>query len=372
MAVRRHGRTYQRETVGMTEQIVAVVILGLLGTIVVAFLATGFRPGPALFASQLAGDEAVPASTTTTVTPASPDATPPPPGPTTATALPAPPTSPDTTAGTGPPFPAVLDTDWLPPTNAATYTADDLWEKINGRADLYLAFHVARLWFGTYRRSSDPDAALDVYRYDMGSPENAFGIYQAESGGDVEAVDVGREAYVAGGSVIFWKGNHYVRVEAPDESDAYAQGALAVARALADALLDDGQPLWAESLLPSAGRVPRSLAYQTGAAFGLDSLGEVFHGRYEREGTTFVLFIHRATSPQEAQGLYEGHRASLRQLGILQDGSTESPGLLLVEAPDGRFEAVFVHGTYVAGVLEAGSAAAAAEAARWFRTQLAQ
>jgi len=95
------------------------------------------------------------------------------------------------------PFPPEPPTGWQAPQRASRYTPDNLYIKINGRADIYLQFRVVSLVFGSYAHALDSKRTIDIYWYDMGQPENAQGIYRAEAPPDADKVDIGREGYQA-------------------------------------------------------------------------------------------------------------------------------------------------------------------------------
>ena len=76
------------------------------------------------------------------------------------------------------PFPAPGLEGWRAPEQLDRFTAENLYVKIDGRAEAYLKFHVVGLTFGRYCHESDTGRTVDVYWYDMGTPSNALGIYK--------------------------------------------------------------------------------------------------------------------------------------------------------------------------------------------------
>jgi len=90
-------------------------------------------------------------------------------------------------AGEGP-LPKLQDADLSGPGEVRRFNSDTLYEKIDGKAQLYQSYNFAELLFTSYTAG---DASLDVYVYDMGQADNAFGIFKAEQGENAEAVDIG-------------------------------------------------------------------------------------------------------------------------------------------------------------------------------------
>lgn len=240
--------------------------------------------------------------------------------------------------------------DWGPPVDVRVFTPENLWEKIDGRADVYLAYRMVDMTFGTYRAERDPEQFIDVYAYNMGSPENAFGIYRAERPPAPEPVDVGREGYATPGGVFFWKGEHYVRVEAADDNVVLAEAAAQVARALDRVYSGSDQPLWADAMLPAADRNEGSFEYHAADAFSLDFLSDVFSARYTVNGETFQTFIHRGADAAAARGVFDSYEAFFKDFGsVLRHESGDGYELLIGES-GGVIDAVFVKGRYVGGV----------------------
>lgn len=267
-------------------------------------------------------------------------------------------------------FPQPDLAEWTLPDNVRVFTPVNLYEKINGRAPIYLQFGVTKLTFGSYQNTQNKDAYLDVYWYDLATPENAFGIYKTEAGHPEKTLTIGREGYAAGASVFFWKGPKYVQVVSPYEDDRHAKGARAVAEAIAGAISDDQGQLWAEKLLPAKGRVPDSFNYQSKDALSLSWLRDVFTADYEAAGQTFKLFIHRAGSDKIA-ALYHGKYAEfLKKYGKVVKKEQLADGWLLVGDSAGMIDVVITKGRYFGGVYGAGDAAKAEATARTFQKSL--
>ena len=157
------GRRYYRklESVSGTEKVAGVFILLLVAGIAAGFVVqatTGrgdlFGVDPAAYQAQPAGREVAAAEQT---------------------------------------LPALDRPGWRAPKTVDRFSADNLYVKIDGRAEVYLQFNVVGLTFGTYCHETDGDRGFDVYWYDMGEDVNAFGIYQAEASPEATPVPIGRQ-----------------------------------------------------------------------------------------------------------------------------------------------------------------------------------
>ena len=54
------------------------------------------------------------------------------------------------------------------------YTEANLYDKINGRSELFHSYDVTGMTFVTFSTADDPSKFLDVFLYDMTTPLNAF------------------------------------------------------------------------------------------------------------------------------------------------------------------------------------------------------
>ncbi|MCK4340510.1 MAG: hypothetical protein KAY37_02155 [Phycisphaerae bacterium] len=136
------------------------------------------------------------------------------------------------------PFPALGLAGWRAPQQVGRFTADNLYAKIDGRAEAYMKFHVVGLTFGRYHFERDAERTVDVYWYDLGAPANALGIYKSEEAPGARSVVLGRAGYQVGGAVFFCKGSSYVQV-LPSLADADAQAALMIAEHLAERIEEE-------------------------------------------------------------------------------------------------------------------------------------
>jgi hypothetical protein len=178
---------------------------------------------------------------------------------------------------------------WMLKEEPRTYGPDDLYEYINGNADLFVSYGFLRVAVGDYvfRDASEGWVTVDVY--DMGAPLHAFGIYRAERAEGVEPLAVGAEGYSSAGLLAFWQGRYYVKVLMIDGDAAGAARALAEKTA-AGICEKAGMP--AElARLAADGRVPGSERYVKTSALGHRFLVEVLSANYSLSDHTASLHV---------------------------------------------------------------------------------
>ena len=264
------------------------------------------------------------------------------------------------------PFPDAGIEGWQRPAQVSRFTPETLYQKIDGRADLYVQYRVVGLTFGAYAGTNDPDHAIDVYWYDMGEPQNALGIYRAESPEQPAAAGIGQQSYAAEGAVFFIKAGSYVQVlpAFPDAGDAAA--ALEIARRIAPLIEDRTSDLWALDVLPRAGRIEDSFEYLSENAFGLSFLSNVYTAEYDRDGGRVTLFVHRENDEAAALPLLDQYRAYFEQNGEVLWTDPDPARRLVAGQAFGVIDVVFAKGRYFGGASGADDLATAKEAATKF------
>ncbi len=87
------------------------------------------------------------------------------------------------------------------------YTANNLFDYMDGGAELYFAFGFRSLLHRVYRAPNKPEILVDIY--DMGTPQNAFAIFVQSRPQKID-VTLGRGGQYVRGFLNFWKDRYYV------------------------------------------------------------------------------------------------------------------------------------------------------------------
>ncbi len=109
-------------------------------------------------------------------------------------------------------FPDAIS-DWKM-TEEYSYSPENLYDYINGGAELYLSYGFEALMSRSYEQEGQPDIIIDIF--DMGRSENAFGVFSYSR----ELVDsaFGQGSQYTAGLLLFWKGPYYVSILASPET----------------------------------------------------------------------------------------------------------------------------------------------------------
>ena len=201
--------------------------------------------------------------------------------------------------------------DWKVSDTVETYDRETIFDYINGAGEVYrsYAFRDVTVW-----RFSKPDAPdITVEIFDMGSPEDAYGVFSYTRESEESGIGGG---YEQRGSVLcFWQNRYYVCVAAYESTDDVRQAVTMLARTIVQKLPQSGGMPRLIELLPQEGMIEHtqrffhihpSLNYHYFLAeqniLRLSESTNVVLGVYE-PGTTYLLCVEYPTA-QEAREAY--------------------------------------------------------------------
>jgi len=179
--------------------------------------------------------------------------------------------------------------EWTAVDQEYRYGPDNLWEYINGAAELFLTYGFQEL---VVLDLENDEAALSVSVYDMGQPLHAFGIYESEKpadGTDLEGVAAAAVLQPPYRGLLL-KDRYYVKVEV-GSGDIDGPALEAAMRDIAAGLPGDDRLPAALLALPSKGRKPGTVAYTGSGFLGLEDLTACLHADYEVDGVPCQLFV---------------------------------------------------------------------------------
>lgn len=193
-------------------------------------------------------------------------------------------------------------TDGWTLTGAPTlYVPGNLWEYIDGNADLFKSFGFQWLASGKYTRMATPDAFITVDIYDMNKPINAFGIYSAERAGNIQYLQIGVQGYRSQDLLIFWQGRYLVKIAAVNAGNNIAPAMTDLAQNVAKAIPDPATIPAMVQLLPTAGRISNTEKYNRRNFLGHGFLTNVVSAQYQISTKKVTGFIIDAGTPQAAK-----------------------------------------------------------------------
>jgi hypothetical protein len=146
---------------------------------------------------------------------------------------------------------------WRASGHDRTFDGDNLFDYIDGGAELYLSYGFRLLISREYKGDDPPDIIVDVF--DMGTSENAFGVFSHSR----ETMDesFGQGSQYTEGLLLFWKDRYYVSILASPETETSKEACLSLASHISGAIPGTGRLPAVVDLLPEESLVPETIRY---------------------------------------------------------------------------------------------------------------
>ena len=200
-------------------------------------------------------------------------------------------------------------TGWKPLFEPQTAEGEDLYELIDGGAEIYHEYGFKRAVIQSYENPNGKSINLEIY--EMDSPESAYGAYTFTTGKKGKHVDVGDESLLEDYFLNFWKGNCVVTLIGFDSDEETIQGLIAMAKAIDSKLQDSGNQPALVDCLTEENLKPDKITYMRGNL--------ALYNRYEfdtenifglREGVmgdfgTYSIFVFQYNDESECLRWYE-------------------------------------------------------------------
>jgi hypothetical protein len=253
-----------------------------------------------------------------------------------------------------------------------TFGPENLSDKINGKAELYLSAGFVRLVSQRFAIEDEPADWMEAFIYDMGSPQGSFAVYSLQKRPDAAELETGDFAYRSENALYFVNGSYYVELVASVAQEKMAALILTFANNFIGKTTAGSGQFNEFNLFPAKYLNKKSISLLPSDAFGFQQLDSIFTAQYEVGDTELTAFLSQRQSPAEALKLVESYTSFLREFGGTELKSTLNiPGVRLVEIMD-TFELIFSRSSFLAGVHGAENRKAAEELALMLNQSLAE
>jgi hypothetical protein len=230
---------------------------------------------------------------------------------------------------------------------------DNLYEKINGQAELYLSADFLSLKSQWFAETENPDSLFEVYIYHMGDGLNAFSVYSTQRVDDAHEVDLVPFAYQTENSLYLVHGPYYVEMISATISEDILPKMTSLAQNFIRETPVDKKSIEELGLFPKENLNQGSVSMISKNAFGFDGLNRVFTATYNIDGGKITAFISKQKNSQEANNLAKSfHKYFIAFGGKDMKPDVEIKDARMVEIMD-TFEIVFSLNSYLVGVHEA-------------------
>ncbi|MCP4747155.1 MAG: hypothetical protein GY874_13595 [Desulfobacteraceae bacterium] len=234
-----------------------------------------------------------------------------------------------------------------------SYDAGALSDKINGKAELYLAAGFQRLETRRYALPENPGLWMERYIYEMDDYSNAFAVFSAQRRTASEPLDLTADAYKSANGLFFVHGPFYVEMIASGVSQQLLTKMTEAAKQFVKAHSVAEKKLNEIDLLPNQNRIADSEILVAENAFGIDGFNQVYSARYKWEQDEATGFITRRNTAEEAQKQAREFADYFLNYGGEAVASPDTGSKMSIFFILDFYEIVFSEGDYTGGVHEA-------------------
>jgi hypothetical protein len=248
-----------------------------------------------------------------------------------------------------------------PLARAESFTPATLSDKIDGKAELYLAAGFSGMACRAYQAGQAGNARIDVYLYRMKTTDAAFAVFSGQRRPGAAQSPLAKNGYLTENALFLTHGADYVEVIADRAGtrpalEALAKGVLAgLGAGVGDKKGEGGQSgeVQPGDLFPKAGLKADSLRLTVADAFGFQGFANVYTADYETGAGSGTAFLSRRKDAAEARKWAGSYQRFLTDNGYALQPRQNAPAGAVVLAMEGSVEILLVRGNVLAGVHDA-------------------
>lgn len=229
---------------------------------------------------------------------------------------------------------------WTISDEVEVFNPDNLFDRINGAAPLFIENNFREMTSMEYKRGAD---YITIQAYRHATPEDAFGMYSSERSSDLAFLPIGGEAQGDKTNLYFFAGNMYLKIWSNVSGDVSAE-LQSIGKGLAEKIDATAAYPLVVRLFPEEGKIPYSVSYITSNFIGHEFLRSVYTARYERGGQSFQLFILDGGTPEGVKDVLTQYMAFTKQPQEVKEGE-----LLIKDRYNGDIPSLW-KGRYLIGI----------------------
>jgi len=245
-----------------------------------------------------------------------------------------------------------------------SFNAENLFEKIDGRAESFVQYDVQGMAYANYHPTGDESNELQVYIFQMKDTLKALGKYGSEKSDDAKLIPIGTEGYTAAGSTLFYSGKYYTQIVSTTDDPKFAAFALELAKRIAEKQKTEGAAPASPGGKPSQGKsTPDSLfallptgsgrsapKYVAQDVFGYSFLSDIFMADYSDNDVTWQGFLRPYRDAKEAQEVFDKYvESAKRDQAEIKTIEAEGADRMIVSSNIGLVDVVFLKGNVLGG-----------------------
>lgn len=147
---------------------------------------------------------------------------------------------------------------WIKQPKDEIYNPKTIFDYIDGAGEIYRSYNFRKLFVRHFTKVHQPNITVELF--DMGSPEDAFGVFthSCELG---KEDDIGQDSEYQEGLLCFWQGNFFVCVYAEQETSSSKNAVLELGRTIATSIKTIGRKPKLLEYIPKKDLIKKDIRY---------------------------------------------------------------------------------------------------------------
>lgn len=229
------------------------------------------------------------------------------------------------------------------------YTPENLYEYINGEAEIYKRYDFVEMATASYVLKVDPAATFTLDIYDMGTALNAFGIYSSYRRPELHFEEIGAEATVSELNIRFYKGQYFVQVNAGSMVPIIREIIQRIARKISESL-PAVQSIPELGLLLAEYQVEHSMRYIKNGFLGQESFKKIFEAQYKKNKNSWSAFIALFENDEKALDAFLQYEKNISDWGKIIKPTNKMKNCLVAETEETGMLRCQIVNNYIVGV----------------------
>ncbi|MCU0287273.1 MAG: hypothetical protein MUF15_12875 [Acidobacteria bacterium] len=249
---------------------------------------------------------------------------------------------------------------WTQKGNIDIYNPDNLYEYIDGAADVFLSYDFQELATASFETKPKGSFTVDIYRH--GNNKNGFGIYSQEKPAKGPFIAIGAQGYYEKGVLNFLAGPFYIKIAGFDLGDRDETILKEAAQQIAQKIQGDLQFPQIVSCFPLEEKIENSERYAAESFMGHSFLHSAFTADYGKEGRKIQVFIIETNDEKETRKMLDDYLNFVKSKGMtvenpgqnfyrFQDPYYRSSGMMNIKQSGNYLWGLFYNDNAAAGIL---------------------
>lgn len=237
--------------------------------------------------------------------------------------------------------------NWIKSEDPQIYYPENLFEYINGAAEIYLAYDFKELLVVQFDHEKS-EANISVEIYDMGEQNNSFGIYSVERYPDNRFIPVGIQGYTEEGILNFLIGDYYIKLFCFGCGGETADALMKFSKEITARVEEKGSRPPLLDVFPQEGKIDNSEKFILRNFLGFGFLHDGFLVNYKIDDFEFDCFLIEGRDEEDAEQM-------LNQYIQAKDDSAEKASAgEMVSIEDRYYKNIFLMRVdkYICGVMK--------------------